>query len=161
MTGKEHTKQSGARKVSRAQSRPTPPAARSRAAAAKPSDSKSPAREDVALAAAAPAPERTGPFYVELPFTVEHAIGLDPATLPPHRLRQIAAVRGLAICESLFWVMQQLGHMVSHDGWLYNAGDLGEALDCLGEVGQAVATGASDQAQRLEHIAQRLHEGRE
>jgi hypothetical protein len=69
------------------------------------------------------------------------------------------AVRGMEICESLFWVVQQLGNMASWGHWVYIEDDFCDALNCLGEVGRAVAAGASDQAQYLEQITERLHRG--
>lgn len=106
-----------------------------------------------------PSPEGAGPFRLELPVIIEHIIGRDPAATPEHRLRAMAAVRGLGICESLFWLVQQLGLMAESDAWVYASSDLYEALNCLGEVGRAVAVGASDQAQYLEQITERLHRG--
>lgn len=166
MTGEENTNRAGARKGARAQSQSKPTTARASRPAAQPntreqlvSDEPAPTH---AAEGSAPSPERAGPFRLELPVVIEHDIGLDPAALPPHRVKAKTAVRGMAICESLFWVVQQLGLMAGEDARLYTSSDLFDALDCLGEVGRAVAAGASDQAQYLEQIAERLHrdEGR-
>jgi hypothetical protein len=101
-------------------------------------------------------PERAAPFSLDLPVVIEYPTGLDPAALPRHGVTAATAVRGMAICESLFWVVQQLGLMAGDDVRVYDVDDLFEALDCLGAVGKAVAAGASDQAQYLEHAAERL-----
>lgn len=155
MTGKEHTNPTGARKGARAQSQPTSPAAKLQAPAATPKTSEQPAR-----GGGAASPEGASPFRLELPVVIEHVIGLNPAALPPHRVKSKTAVRGMEICESFFWLVQQLGNMAEGDAWVYSSSDLHEALNCLGEVGRAVAAGASDQAQYLEHVAERLY-GRE
>lgn len=102
-------------------------------------------------------PERTDPYHVQIPVVIEHAIGLDPARLTEHRLKSIAATRAAEICESLFWVVQQLGLKATDDAWVYSRGDLVEALEKIGELGMAVAAGAGDQVQYLEHAAERLH----
>jgi hypothetical protein len=163
MTGKEHTSQAGARKVSRSQSQPTSPAARPKTSAAQTTtreqqvpDERTPAH---AAEVSASSPDGAGRFRLELPVVIDHLIGLDPAALPPHRVKAKTAVRGMAICESLFWVVQQFGLMASSDHGFYADSDLYDALDCLGEVGRAVAAGASDQAQYLEQITERLHGG--
>lgn len=152
-----------ARKVSHAHSQPTPTTARASRSAAQPntrerrvSDEPAPAH---AAEGSAPSPAGTSPFRLELPIIIEYQTGLNPAVLPRHRVLAGVAVRGMAICESLFWVVQQLGNMAESDGWVYSSSDLYEALGCLGAVGQAVAAGASDQAQYLEHVAERLHRG--
>lgn len=153
----------GARPFTRAHSQPTSPAARPKAPAATPETSKQSVRDKPAPAPAAEggasSPDGAPPFRLGLPVVIEHVIGLDPAALPPHRVKSETAVRGMAICESLFWVVQQLGNMAENDAWVYSSSDLYEALDCLGEVGRAVAAGASSQAQYLEHAAERLHRG--
>jgi hypothetical protein len=104
-------------------------------------------------------PDRTDPTIVEIPVRIEHAVGLDPAKLTEHRLKSIAATRAMEICESLFWIVQHLGYLASEESWVYDRGDLNEALEHIGELGRAVAAGAGDQAQYLEHVAERLHKG--
>lgn len=103
-------------------------------------------------------PEDRKAYRLEIPVTITHEVGRDPGETPEHRLKMIAAVRGMDICASLFWVVRQLGLMAADDGWVYTKGDLYEALDHIGELGQAVAAGAGDQAQYLEHVAERLHQ---
>lgn len=112
-------------------------------------------------AGSAESPEGSGTFLLPIPFTVDYLIGRDPDALPGHRVRAIAAVRCSHICESLFWVVQQLGHMVENDGWVYSRNDLAGALDSLGEVGRAVAVSASGETQHLEFAAERLSTGQE
>jgi hypothetical protein len=105
--------------------------------------------------------EDSEPFVLPVLFTIDHLIGRDPDALPKYRRAGLAAVRSSNICESLFWVVQQLGNMVNSDGWVYSKNDLAGALDCIGEVGKAVAEGASAETQHLEFAAERLYKGEE
>lgn len=94
-------------------------------------------------------------YRVEIPVHLCHEIGLDPADLPEHRTAQIAGVRSLHLCAGLFWAMRQLSLLAQHGGWVYTPSDLYEALDALGEIGQAVALSASDHVERLEQLTER------
>lgn len=91
-------------------------------------------------------------YRVEIPLVIEHELGLDPEKLPEHRLLQIKGVRGLQLCESLFWVVRQLGLIPEHSGHIYSPQSLNEALASIGEIGQAVASATSERVQRLEHL---------
>lgn len=164
MTGEKNTNRACARKGARVQSQTTPPAARPKVPADRPQTGGRPPLEQAAPQHAAegraPSPERAGPFLLELPLALGFVTARDPAEQPDHRLRAGAAVHGLEICESLFWAMQQIGRMATGGGWVYRESDLYEALDNLGELGKAVASGAGEQVQRLEQIADGLSAGR-
>lgn len=97
-------------------------------------------------------PEEHPAYRVEIPLTLEHEIGLDPERTPEHRLMQIRAVRGLQLCSSLFWVVRQLGLLPEHSGHIYSPQSLQLALECIGEIGQAVADSTSEQVERLEQL---------
>ena len=99
----------------------------------------------------------TKAFRMEIPIVINYEIGLDPAGLPKHKVSGMAAVQSLYLCESLFWVVQQLGAAASHDGWIFRRGDLFEAMERIGEIGRAIATAASDHVQHLEHLAERSY----
>lgn len=105
-------------------------------------------------------PEDRKAHRLEIPVIIAHEVGRDPAETPEHKLKMMAAVRGMDICASLFWVVRQLGLMAADDGWVYTKGDLYDALAHIGELGQAVAAGAGDQAQYLEQAAERLHKAK-
>jgi hypothetical protein len=94
-----------------------------------------------------------------LPITIHYdqEIGLDPEKLPEHRMKEIAAVECLQMCESLFWTVSQLGRVAAHGGWIYTDSDLFEALENLGNLGRAVAASAGEQVQHLKHVADKLH----
>lgn len=120
MTGEKNTNRAGARKVSRAHSQPTSPAASTKKSAATPKTSGQPVRDipapTHAAEGSASSPEGASPFSLELPVIIDYPTGLDPAALPRHRVLASVAVRGMDICESLFWVVQQLGNMAESDG---------------------------------------------
>lgn len=92
-------------------------------------------------------------YRVEIPLTVGHEIGLDPESLPEHRLLQIKALRSLQLCSSLFWVVRQLGLLPEHSGHIYSPRSLNEALASIGEIGQALADETSEHVERLEMLA--------
>jgi hypothetical protein len=97
-------------------------------------------------------------YRVDIPILVEHEIGRDPEQLPEHRLLQIKGVHGLQLCESLFWVVRQLGLVHEHSTHIYSPQKLGEALGCIGEIGQAIAASTSEHVERLEHLADKAGE---
>src|SRR5947209_3455527 len=109
--------------------------------------------------------EETRAYIVEMPLHYYFEIGLDPASLPDHRVKQMCAPHAARTCESLFWVVRQLGNLVQNEGWVYSESDLADALQHIGELGKAMAQAAGENAEFLEHIADRLHkqagEGRE
>jgi hypothetical protein len=100
-------------------------------------------------------PEDHPVYRLDIPLVIEHEIGLDPSKLPEHRLLQIRGVRSLQLCESLFWVVRQLGLIPEHSGHIYSPQSLNDALVSIGEIGQAVACAASEHVERLEHAAEK------
>lgn len=106
-------------------------------------------------------PEETTVYRVEIPLVIEHEIGLDPEQLPEHRLLQIQGVRSLQLCESLFWIVRQLGLIPEHSGHIHSPRALNEALVSIGEIGQAVAASTSEHVvERLKHLVDKASEGR-
>jgi hypothetical protein len=105
-------------------------------------------------------PDNPPAYRVDIPVLIEHEIGRDPAQLPEHRLLQIKGVRGLQLCQSLFWVVRQLGLTPEHSGHIYSPEALNEALACIGELGQAVAASTSEHVERLERLVDQQSEGR-
>lgn len=105
-------------------------------------------------------PDDTPVYTVDIPVLIEHEIGRDPAALPEHRLLQIKGVRGLQLCQSLFWVVRQLGLTPEHSGHIYSPQKLHEALECIGELGQAIAASTSEHLERLEHLVDKANEGK-
>lgn len=97
-------------------------------------------------------------YRVEIPVLLCHEIGRDPAELSEHRAAQIAGVRSLQLCSNLFWAVRQLSLMAIHGGWVYTPSDLFEALEGLGEIGQAIADSTSAHVERLEQLAERHHQ---
>ena len=95
-------------------------------------------------------------YRLDVPIHFNLETGLDPATLPDHRTKQMFASYAAMTCESLFWVVEQFGNMVQNDGWIYEEDDLANALQRIGEIGRAMAGVADEQAQYLEQIADRL-----
>jgi hypothetical protein len=105
-------------------------------------------------------PDERPAYRVDIPLLIEHEIGLDPAQLSEHRLLQIKGVRGLQLCESLFWVVRQLALVPEHSGHIYSPTSLNEALANIGEIGQALAASTSEHVERLEHLVDRAREGK-
>lgn len=99
-------------------------------------------------------------YRLPIPILYEQEIGLDPEALPEHRLKEIAAVECLQMCESLFWTVSQLGRIATHGGWVYADSDLFEALENLGSLGRAVAVSVSEQVQHLGHVAEKSRQGK-
>ena len=104
-------------------------------------------------------PEEPTVYLVDIPLVISHEIGLDPDTLPEHRLLQIRGTRSLQLCESLFWVVRQLALMPEHSGHIYSPSDLHEALEHVAELGQALAASASEHVERLERLADAARDG--
>jgi hypothetical protein len=105
-------------------------------------------------------PEEAPVYHVTIPLVISHEIGLDPEQLPEQRLLQITGSRSLQLCESLFWIVRQLSLMPEHSGHIYSPTSLHEALECVGELGQALASSAGEHVQRLEHLVDKGCEGR-
>lgn len=99
-------------------------------------------------------PDNPPAYRVELPVLVEHEIGRDPAALPEHRLLQIRGVRGLQLCQSLFWVVRQLSLIPEHSDHIYSPEALNDALACIGEIGHAIAASTSEHVELLERLAE-------
>lgn len=94
-------------------------------------------------------------YRVALPLIIEHEIGLDPASLPEHRLLQLKGSRSLQLCESLFWVVTQLAPIPEHGSHVYSPASLNEALESVGQLGQALASAAGEHVERLEQLAEK------
>lgn len=77
----------------------------------------------------------------------EYLTGQNPETLPAQELEEGHALRCLYYCESLFFVVSQLGEMALHDHWRYDREKLYEALGHLGELGRAAAKAANHHLQ--------------
>lgn len=92
--------------------------------------------------------EREG-FNVEVLIRFNHRIGLDPETTPPGRLALINTLEVAYVCESLFWVVEQLGMVGTHGGWVYEQEALFRALERIGQIGQAFASASADEADKL------------
>lgn len=106
-------------------------------------------------------PEDPTVYRVEIPLVIEHEIGLDPDTLPEHRLLQIRGLRSLQLCESLFWIVRQLGLIPEHSGHIHSPRALNDALVSIGEIGQAVAASTSEHVvERLGLLVEKVSEGR-
>jgi hypothetical protein len=105
-------------------------------------------------------PEEPAVYHVEIPFVISHEIGLDPESLPEHRLLQFKGTRSLQLCESLFWVVRQISYLPEHSSLLHSPPALHEALADVGQIGQAIASAAGEHLQRLEHLVERASEGR-
>ncbi len=99
--------------------------------------------------------EKGEAFIVENLVRVKMEIGLDPATLPEHRVRFIRAVHLFAQCESLFHVIAQLGWIERQDNWIRRHERHADALIHLGELGQALAAAASEETEHLEMMLDR------
>jgi hypothetical protein len=99
-------------------------------------------------------------YRLEIPLVIEHEIGFDPDEMPEQRLLQITGSRALQLCENLFWAVRQLGLMPEHSGHLHSPVSLHEALEGIGQLGQALASTAGEHLQRLEHLADRASEGK-
>lgn len=93
-------------------------------------------------------------FQAEIPIIIRHEIGLDPEKLPSHRLHVIAATRALFYCESLFWTLKQLGLAAEHGGWIFQPHELYEALQHIGEIGQAIASATGEHVEIIERLAE-------
>ena len=105
-------------------------------------------------------PQEPAVYRLEIPLVISHEIGLDPETLPEHMLLQIKGSRSLQLCENLFWVVRQLGLLPEHSGQLHSPVALHEALEGIGQLGQAVAVAAGDHLQYLELLVDKGSEGR-
>jgi hypothetical protein len=105
-------------------------------------------------------PEEPAVYRLEIPVVISHEIGLDPDALSEHRLLQLKGTRALQLCESLFWIVRQLGLLPEHSPLLHSPPALSEALSDLGEIGQALASAAGEHLQRLEHQVDKGCEGR-
>ncbi|MET0650198.1 MAG: hypothetical protein ABW208_26620 [Pyrinomonadaceae bacterium] len=105
-------------------------------------------------------PEEPVVYRVEIPLIISHEIGLDPGSLPEHRLLQLQGTRSLQLCESLFWLVRQLGLLPEHSGHIYSPASLHEALEAIGEIGQALASTSGEHLQRLEHLVDKGCEGK-
>lgn len=105
-------------------------------------------------------PEEPAVYRLEIPLAISHEIGLDPDSLPEHRLLQIKGSRSLQLCESLFWVVRQLSYLPEYGGQIHSPEALNEALASVGEIGQALASAAGEHLQRLEHLVDKSSEGR-
>lgn len=103
-------------------------------------------------------PEERTVYRVEIPLVISHEIGIDPERLPEHRLLQIRGVRSVQLCESLFWVVRQLALVPEHSGHIHSPASLLEALECVGEIGQALAASTSEHVERLEQLVERAGE---
>jgi hypothetical protein len=100
-------------------------------------------------------PEEPAIYHVEIPLVISHEIGRDPDALPDHTLLQMKGTRALQLCESLFWVVRQLGLFPEHGGQVYSPQALHEALADLGQLGQALASAAGGHLQYLEQLVER------
>lgn len=99
-------------------------------------------------------------YRLEIPLVIAHEIGLDPDKLSGHRLLQIKGTRSLQLCESLFWIVRQLSLLPEHSGHIYSPTSLHEALEGIGEIGQALASATAEHLQRMEHLVDKGSEGR-
>ncbi len=105
-------------------------------------------------------PEEAPVYHVEIPLVIFHEIGRDPDALSEHMLLQVQGTRSLQLCESLFWVVRQLGLLPEHSPLIHSPLALSEVLSDLGEIGQALAAAAGEHLQRLEHLVDRASEGK-
>jgi hypothetical protein len=97
-------------------------------------------------------------YRLDIPVHLGLEIGHDPATLPDHRIKMMSSSQAAMTCESLFWVVEQLGNMVQQEAWIYREDDLADALQHIGQLGRAMASTAGEQVEYLEHIAARALE---
>jgi hypothetical protein len=95
-------------------------------------------------------------YRVDIPVHLGLEIGHDPATLPDHRIKTMCSSQAALICESLFWAIEQLGNMVQQEPWIYCEETLSNALQHIGQLGQAMASATGEQAEYIEHVAARL-----
>lgn len=97
-------------------------------------------------------------YRLEIPLVISHEIGCDPDARPEHWLLQVKGTRTLQLCESLFWVVRQLGLLPEHSPLRHSPLALSEALNDIGEIGQALASAAGEQVERLEHLVDKAGE---
>lgn len=97
-------------------------------------------------------------YSVEIPLYLRTRVGLNRAERSAHEVKEWGATRAADICASLFWVVEQLGELANAEPWVFDRDDLHAALVSIGEVGSAVAVGASEQAQSIAHVARGLYE---
>lgn len=94
------------------------------------------------------------PLTLQLPLTIEWETYMGRDT-PAAKLHTAAAVKGLFVCEGLFWAVAQLAEPSGLRGDDARPAELFEALEYLGIIGRALAGAVREELDKADLITRR------
>ena len=92
-------------------------------------------------------------YQITITIAVDYSTGIDPATRHEAYTHQLVAEKCLYLCESLFWLTQQLGEAGQAGHQPLNMNRFYEALVNVGELGRALTATVHRQVDTLERLA--------